>query len=105
MLNEALRLVRVYHDLSRSELCVQLGISNSYLSEIESGKKQPTLEVLNRYGEHFDIPVSSLLFFSDSLHQTGLTRNLRVGVAKKVLALLQWLEAKSVSKSEATRTS
>ena len=104
MLNEALRLVRAYHDLSQSELCAQLSISNYYLSEIESGKKQPTLEMLNKYGEHFGIPVSSLLFFSENLHQTGLTSNLRVGAAKKVLALLQWVEAKNVSKSESTST-
>ncbi|MEY4765257.1 MAG: hypothetical protein RI907_1930, partial [Pseudomonadota bacterium] len=45
MLNEALRLVRAYHDMSQSELSVQLGISNSFLSEIESGKKQPTLDL------------------------------------------------------------
>lgn len=105
MLNEALRLVRAYHDLSQSELCAQLGISNSYLSEIESGKKQPTLDLLNRYSEHFGIPVSSLLFFSENLHQAGITSSLRVGAAKKVLALLQWVEAKSVNKSEAPRSS
>lgn len=105
MLNEALRLVRAYHDLSQSELCAQLCISNSYLSEIESGKKQPTLELLSKYSEHFGIPVSSLLFFSENLHKSGLTSSLRVGAAKKVLALLQWVEAKSVNKSESTRAS
>lgn len=102
MLNEALRLVRAYHDLSQSELCIQLGVSNSYLSEIESGKKQPTLEMLNRYSEHFGLPVSSLLFFSENLHNAGITSNLRVGAAKKVLGLLQWVEAKSVSKAKST---
>jgi transcriptional regulator with XRE-family HTH domain len=104
MLNEALRLIRAYHDLSQSELCAQLGISNSYLSEIESGKKQPTLDLLNRYSEQFGIPVSSLLFFSENLHQAGITSGLRVGAAKKVLALLQWVEAKSVNKREVSRS-
>lgn len=97
MLNEALRLVRAYHDLSQSELCAQFGISNSYLSEIESGKKKPTFELLSRYSNRFGIPVSSLLFFSENLHQAGITSSLRVRAAKKVLALLQWVEAKSVS--------
>lgn len=105
MLNEALRLVRAYHDLSQSELCAQLSISNSYLSEIEAGKKQPTLDLLNRYSEYFGIPVSSLLFFSENLHQAGITSTLRVGAAKKVLSLLQWVEAKSVSKSSSARSS
>lgn len=100
MLNEALRLVRAYHDMSQSELSVQLGISNSFLSEIESGKKQPSLDLLTRYSDVFGVPVSSLLFFSENLHKSGITSNLRVGAAKKVVSLLQWVEAKSLSKSK-----
>ena len=101
MLHEALRLVRAYHDLSQTELCVELGISNSYISEIESGKKQPTLDLLNRYSTRFGIPVSSLLFFSENLHD-GVTKSLRLGAAKKVISLLQWVEAKSAKKSATT---
>jgi transcriptional regulator with XRE-family HTH domain len=48
MLNQALRLIRSYHDLSQTQLCFDLGISNSYLSEIESGKKQPTIDILKK---------------------------------------------------------
>lgn len=97
MLNEALRLIRAYHDLSQTALCAELGISNSYLSEIESGKKQPTLDLLNRYSERFGIPVSSLMFFSENL-TGGVTNGVRLGAAKKVISLLQWVEAKSVKK-------
>lgn len=42
-----------------------LGISNSYLSEIEHGKKQASIELLERYAEIFDIRLSSLLRFSE----------------------------------------
>ena len=97
MLHEALRLIRAYHDLSQTELCAELGISNSFLSEIESGKKQPTLELLRKYSERFDIPMSSLLFFSESLDQ-GLTSKLRQTTAKKVVSLLQWVEQKSAKR-------
>jgi len=93
MLHEALRLVRAYHDMTQTELCVELGISNSFLSEIESGKKQPSLDLLNRYSSRFGIPVSSLLFFSENL-DGGVTNGIRLGAAKKVLSLLQWVEAK-----------
>ncbi len=94
MLHEALRLIRAYHDMSQSQLSVELGISNSFLSEIESGKKLPTLDLLNRYSERFSVPVSSLLFFSENL-QGGVTKGIRLGAAKKVIALLQWVEEKS----------
>ena len=98
MLGEALRLVRVYHDLSQSELCSELGVSNSYISEIEGGKKQPTLELLQKYSEEFSIPVSSLLFFSENLDDPRPTDRLRTVAAKQVIALLQWVENKNARK-------
>lgn len=97
MLNEALRLIRAYHDISQSELCADLGVSNSYLSEIESGKKQPTLDLLGKYSKRFDIPLSSLLFFSEKI-EDGVTEKLRLGAAKKVVSLLQWVEQKNASR-------
>ena len=95
MLNEALRLIRAYHDISQTHLCSQLGISNSYLSEIESGKKSPSLDLLKKYSEYFDVPVSSLIFFSENLDNTKITDKLRVGTARKIVAILQWVEQKN----------
>lgn len=96
MLNEALRLVRVYHDLSQTQLSYDLGISNSFLSEIESGKKSPSLDLLSKYGVRFDLPVSSLLFFSERLDENNVTDKIRVGIAKKVVTLLQWVVQKEL---------
>ena len=65
MQNDALRLVRVFHDMSQTDLAGKLKISKSYLSEIEKGeKKKVTLELLERYSEVFNIPMSSLMFLS-----------------------------------------
>lgn len=94
MLNEALRLIRVYHDLSQSELSMQLGVSNSHLSEIEAGKKQPTLDFLAKYSERFEIPTSSLLFFAEGIEQKRPTDKIRDMAARKVVSLLQWVEDK-----------
>ena len=76
-------------------MCKMLGISNSYLSEIESGKKQPKIELLNSYSEIFNIPVSSLLLFSENLEQKQPTDKLRLGAAKKILTMLNWVADKS----------
>ena len=67
MIAEALRLLRVYHRFSQSELSTDLHISKSYLCEIEAGKKKVFLEILNQYSKKFEVPVSSLLFFAESL--------------------------------------
>lgn len=94
MLNEALKLVRNYHNISQTQLCNELGVSNSYLSEIESGKKVPTLEFLSKFSEHFKIPLSSLIFFSEKIDSEKITDNFRVSVAKKIIAMLKWVNEK-----------
>lgn len=97
MLHEVLRLVRTYHDMSQTTLCVELGIPNSYLLEIESGRKQPTLDLLNRYNEYFGIPVCSLIFFSEK-RRDSITNGVRLVIAKKMISLLQWVEGKNAKK-------
>ena len=95
MIGEALRLLRVYHDLSQTDLALELGLSKSYLSEIESCKKQPTLDLLEKYGQYFEIPVSSLMFFSEKIREGSGLDALRGGVARKVVALLNWVAEKN----------
>lgn len=94
MLHEALRLIRVFHDLTQTQLSSELEISNSYLSEIESGKKNISMDLLQKYSKRFDMPVSSLLFFSESLDSKKSTDKLRINIAKKVINLLKWVESK-----------
>jgi len=94
MQHEALRLVRVFHDLSQTALADRLGISKSYLSEIESGKKAVTLELLQKYAEVFNMPASSLLFFSERLDGSK-SEKVRTAVAGKVIKMLDWIASKS----------
>jgi len=95
MLNEALRLIRVYHDLSQTELRAGLGVSHSHISEIESGKKQPSLDLLQKYSDFFEVPLSSLLFFAENIHDPKITDKVRAVMAKKIVALLQWVDQKN----------
>lgn len=61
MLNEALRLIRVYHDMSKAELARALGFSRSFITELEAGNKKVTLETIERYSGYFEIPASSIM--------------------------------------------
>lgn len=94
MLGEALRLIRVYHDMKQKDAADVLGLSTSYLSEIEKGHKVPTLDVLHRYSDQFGLPLSSILFFAESV-EGGAYDRARTIVAGKMLGLLQFLEARS----------
>jgi len=94
MQHEALRLVRVFHDLNQSELAQRLDISKSYLSELENGKKAPTLELLQRYADTFGMPLSSFLFFSENLEHPSRSERARAAIAGKALKILQWIADK-----------
>jgi len=91
MIHDALRLVRVYHDFSQTELADYLGVSKSYLSEIESGKKNVTIELLEKYSNVLKIPVSSLMFFAERIDGSGLPDKSRKFIAGKALKMLDWL--------------
>ena len=91
MLNDALRLIRVFHNLKQGALAERLGISQSHLSEIESGRKQPTLEVLRQYAEVFGMPVSSIIFFAERQGQNGASA-MENAIAQKTIQMLNWVD-------------
>jgi transcriptional regulator with XRE-family HTH domain len=95
MLNEALRLIRVFHDVSQKDMAARLQIGPSYLSEIEAGKKEPTLPLLRKYAEKFNIPMSSILFFSEHMQDGMAAGRLKTSISGKVLALLKFIAARS----------
>lgn len=98
MLNEALRLIRVFHDLKQNELADKLEISKSYLSEIESGRKTPSTDLIESYAALFDLPVSSIWFFNERLRDgsdAGVLDRARGVVSEKVLNFLRMVEQKA----------
>lgn len=95
MLGEALRLIRVYHDLKQKQVAERLDVSTSYLSEIEKGHKTPSLDLIQRYSDCFGLPVSSIMFFAESVEDGGAYDRARSFVAGKMVGLLQFLEARS----------
>lgn len=97
MINKALRLIRTFHDISQSDMSGRLGISKSYLSEIESGKKQPTLEILEKYSTEFEIPLSSIMFFSENIESNKLGEKVRLSLARKIVSILEWNQNRNES--------
>lgn len=94
MLHLALRQLRRFHGIKQQDLAQKLEISNSYLSEIESGVKAHaiTVELLGKYSQIFDIPVSTLLLFSEQMEAAKRSDKLRVLMAGKVLKILDWID-------------
>lgn len=94
MNGQSLKLIRQFHSVKQGELAANLGISNSYLSEIESGKKDVTMELLKKYSDYFNIPMSSLMLFSEKLESNTLSEKFRFNFATKLKQILEWVVAK-----------
>ena len=95
MINEALRLIRVFHDLKQFELAERLEVSKSYISEIEKGIKKPSLDLIERYSAEFRIPVSSIMFFAEELPTAKSGEKVRTKLAGRVLDILKFVERKA----------
>ena len=67
MINDALRYIRKFNGYTAKDLAIELDISPSYLSEIETGKKMPNLDLIYRYGRVFDMKPSTILFFAEDI--------------------------------------
>lgn len=95
MLGEALRLIRVFHDMKQNELAERLEISQSFLSEIENGKKTPTNELIAKYALEFSLPISSIWFFDEKLRSGSSPKTLDKAqgvIADKILDFLRVIE-------------
>ena len=96
MINRALKTIRQFHGLTQAELALKLDMSKSYLSEIESGKKSVGYDLLEKYSELFDVPVSSLVFFSENLEEADtIPEKFRSVVADKILNIIEWITLKN----------
>jgi len=90
MLNEALRLLRIFHDLKSVELADKLVISTSYLSELESGKKKPSLDIIQRYAEFFETTPSAIMLIAEGLKKEPV--NFKAKLSGMFMKFLQDVE-------------
>lgn len=98
MIHRALKLIRQFHSVKQSELAESLGLSKSYLSEIESGKKTISFDLLERYSEEFGISTSSLVFFSESISDDDkLSEKFRTVASDKILKVMEWFVGKEIA--------
>lgn len=92
MLGEALRLIRVFHDKKLVNLAKDLGISPGYLSEIENQKKEPSLEIVNKYAKAFETTPSAILFFSEQLDKKGAGGKTKAVIRDHLIKFMQAVE-------------
>lgn len=91
LINEALFLARVYWGWSQVEMAKELGISQSYLSEIESSKRSVDIDLLDKYSRALRVPKSTFVVFSENLEGKPPARSGKYVVSDWALRLLERL--------------
>lgn len=91
----------MFHQMKQVELAEELGISKSYLSEIESNRKQVSMDLLEKYSDIFDVPASSLMMFSENMEAAKASDKLRLKCANKIVKVMEWLSVRDEINSKA----
>jgi transcriptional regulator with XRE-family HTH domain len=60
-INESLRSIRKSKKISYQELADMCGVSKGYIYQIEKGKSDPTLSVINKIASSLDVSLSDLI--------------------------------------------
>jgi hypothetical protein len=63
---------------------------------VENGRKEPTLELLRKYETLFDIPMSSIMFFSENIGADKSHKKAKAFVASKIIKLMKFLEERTM---------
>lgn len=67
------RLIRIANNnMSVKDAAEQIGVSSSYLCDIESGRKNISLESLNKLASFYNIPASQILLIDEAQIENNL---------------------------------
>jgi transcriptional regulator with XRE-family HTH domain len=61
-LGTALKEIRKSKNKTQDDVCGDLDISQTYLSQVESDKKQPSLPMLRRISNYYKVPIPIIMW-------------------------------------------
>ncbi len=64
-ISNVLRTLRICKGYTCKEMGVKLGVSSSFVSQLETGKKMPSDDILQNYSKEFDISIDKILELSN----------------------------------------
>jgi transcriptional regulator with XRE-family HTH domain len=92
MLYRALKMIRIYHNLTQVQLAEKIKLQASFICELEKNKKKPSIETLEQYAKCFNIPISNIMLFSEHLeNEKPSVHKIRIKCADKILKMLEWI--------------
>ena len=85
-LGNVLKLLRIANEMSTKELASKMGVSSTYISEVESNHKKPSLEMISKYSHALNINKSTILYFDEQGEKCGYDfKKLLLEILKKIV--------------------
>ena len=80
------RLLRIANDISARDLADKTGLSQSFISEVEAGKKKPSLDALDKYSKALGVSKATIMYFEESDREERFkTQELLYKILQKLL--------------------
>ena len=100
----AIRVVRSAHGLSQRQLADRIGVSPSHLSLIESGKRDPSLKLLEEIAGGLAVPMHLLTLLASDVGDIDDPKHAEQidGVAKALLRVLVAVRSAHAANGEPT---
>lgn len=88
-LANVLRILRIAEDLTISELSERSNLSSSYICDVESGKRRPSLDTLKKFADGLQIPYSTICVFDEEQSRYGYTYRKLLSIVLGKIDLLE----------------
>ena len=85
--NKALKAFRVFNRMTQQALSEKLDLSKSFISEMESGKKPVTSQLIDRYADYFGVPSWEITYLAEAYDNKILANTF----TSTLLKLLDWV--------------
>jgi transcriptional regulator with XRE-family HTH domain len=86
-----MRLIRLTEGIKANRLAKELGISPSYLSLIENGKKRPSVEMIEQFARVIGVRPSQIMFFNEELDDSSKNTSKNDIVERMRPLMMKWL--------------
>ncbi len=72
MIGKILKCFRIVNNMNIKDVTSEIDLSAAYLSEVELGKKNPSLKTLNKLCDYYRVPLSKIFEFEEIAKEQNL---------------------------------
>lgn len=87
--NNVYRLLRIARDLKVKDIAEEIGVTPAYISAIEAGKREPSLDKIPSYAKALGVDENTLFYFRDTGNQPSKFESFLLSILQKIAELDQ----------------